>query len=131
MLDYIFTRLYCFHEKREKGGNSVFSSSIYVSALRLLFIYSGVTMLGIFSGGKLTFSNLHFDKTFGKVLFVLAFIIMMFLDYKRYKNKYQKLLDMYKNRPCNNWFKIWMVGALIMILFLSPILWNELYKLLC
>jgi hypothetical protein len=131
MLDFIFTRLYQYYEKREKGGNSVFSSSIYVSALRFLFIFSGVMMLDIFSGNKLSFSSLHFDKTLGKVLIILIFAIMMYLDYKRYKNKYKELLDKYKNSPCNDWFKIWMVGALIMILFLSPILWNEMYKLFC
>lgn len=131
MLDYFFTRLYLFYEKREKGGNSIFSSSIYISAIRLLLIYSGVMMLDIFFGSRLTFSTLHFNKTLGKVLFILAFLILMYLDYKRYKHQYQKLLDNYKNSPCNNWFKIWMVGALIMILFLSPILWNEIYKLFC
>lgn len=88
-------------------------------------------MLDIFSGNKLSFSSLHFDKTLGKVLIILIFAIMMYLDYKRYKNKYKELLDKYKNSPCNDWFKIWMVGALIMILFLSPILWNEMYKLFC
>ena len=86
-------------------------------------------MIGVFSGYKLTFSSLHFDKTLGKVLFILVFLIMIYLDYIRYKHQFKKLLDKYKNSPCNNWFKIWMVGALIMILFLSPILWNELYKL--
>ena len=129
MLDFIFTRLYQFYEKREQESNSVFSSSIYISVLRILLFYSLVMMLDIFSGGRLSVSNLQVNKTLLKLVFVLAFISMMFLDYKRYKKKHKEFLAKYKNSSSNRWFKIWMVGALIVILFLSPILWNEIFKL--
>ena len=129
MFDYIFTRLYHFYEKREQGSNSVFFSSIYVSVLRLLLIYSLVMMLDVFSGDKWSISNLQVNKILLKLVFVLAFILITFLDYRRYKKKHKEFLAKYKNSASNKWFRVWMVGALIAILFLSPILWNEIFKL--
>lgn len=129
MLDYIFTRLYCFYENRERGGNSIFSSSIYISVLRLSLFYSIVMMLDIFSGGRLSISNLHFNHTGGSVVFILAFIVLINFDYMRYKRIHQQILIKYKKNMCNKWFKIWMVVALILIFLFSPILWKELFKL--
>lgn len=129
MLDYIFTRLYCFYEKREGGGNSIFSSSIYISVIRLSLFYSIVMMLDIFSGGRLSISNLHFNHTGGSVVLILAFIVLINFDYMRYKRIHQQILIKHKKNICNKWFKIWMVVTLIIILLLSPILWKVLFKL--
>ena len=74
MLDYIFTRLYRFYNKKEKGGYSIFSSSIFISVLRLLLFYSVVMMLDIFSGGKWSISNVQYNHTGGLwFLFLLSF----------------------------------------------------------
>lgn len=130
MLDYIFTRLYRFYDKREKGGNTLFSSSIYISVLRLLLFYSIIMMIDVFSGGKISISNININHTGGSIVFILGFIILINFDYSRYKIIHKNLLDKHKNNPCNKWFKIWMVAFMILALFLSPILWKEIYKLL-
>lgn len=129
MLDYIFTRLYRFYEEREREGNSIFSSSIYISVLRMSLFYSAVMMLDIFSGGRLSILNLHFNHTGGSVVFILAFIALINYDYMRFKRIHRQILNKHKKKPCNRWFKIWMVAALIIIILLSPVLWRELYKL--
>ena len=129
MFDYIFTRLYQFYEKREKGGDSIFSSSIFISVLRLSLFYSIIMLLIVFSGSKLAILNLNYNRTGGSVVFILAFIALINYDYMRFKRIHRKILNKHKKNPCNRWFKIWMVAALILLLLLSPVLWRELYKM--
>ena len=128
MLDYIFTRLYHYYEKKEKGGYFVFSSSIVISVIRLLLLYSVIMMLHVFSGGVLSVSRLSCNQTGGKVVFILAFIVLINFDYSRYKRIHPKLLDKYKKNPCNKWFRMWMVAALLACLLISPLLWRFLYS---
>lgn len=129
MFDYIFTRLYQFYEKREKGGDSIFSSSIFISVLRLSLFYSIIMLLIVFSGSKLAIFNLNYNHTGGSVVFILAFIALINYDYMRFKRIHRQILNKHNNNPCNKWFKIWMVAALIIMLLLSPVLWRELYKM--
>lgn len=129
MLDYFFTRFFHFYKKKGMNNYSVFSSSIFISILRLLLFYSIVMFLDVFSEGKISISKLHINHTGGSIVFLLFFIILINFDYTRYKMKHQQLIEKYKINRCNKWFKVWMIAALIIFLFCSPLLWMEIYKL--
>jgi len=130
MIDCIFFKVYQFFERHEKGGDSTWSASLYISTVEFLIVYSVFMMLDIFSGKKIT--NTNFIKN-NYIIICIIIILIILIIYKiniLYFNKNkEKIIKKYKNTKYHKGF-MFIIGALILILFLSPILWNEIYKLI-
>lgn len=130
MIDCIFFRVYQFFERHEKGGDSTWSASLYISTVEFLIVYSVFMMLDIFSGKRI--SNTDFIKNHHVIVYIII-VLIIFIIYKinlLYFNKNkEKIIKSYKNKKYKKGF-MFIMGVLIFILFLSPILWNEIYKLL-
>lgn len=129
MFDFIFYKLYLFYEKKEKGNDSVWTAALYVSILQFLMLYSIVIFIDIFSN-KVLLNDLTNNKIIVIIISLTILILLFLFNCHRYRKLHSSIVSKYKNRPTNQWFKIWMIGALMMILLLSPILWNELHKLI-
>ena len=63
------------------------------------------------------------------IISLVAVVLLFLFNRNRYRRK-DLIVGKYEKYPANQWFKIWMVAALMMLLLLSPILWNELHKLI-
>ena len=129
MFDFIFYRLYLFYEKREKGGDSVWTASLYVTMLQFLMIYSLVIFIDIFTNKVLLDTILDGNKMIAIVISLAVIVSLFLFNRNRYRRKHDFIVSKCKKYPANRWFKIWMIAALMMLLLLSPILWNELHKL--
>ena len=129
MFDFIFYRLYLFYEKREKGGDSVWSAALYVTILQFLMIYSLVIFIDIFTNKVLLDTVLDGNKMIAIAITLVAIVSLFLFNRNRYRCRFADIVSKCKKCPANRWFKIWMVASLMMLLLLSPILWNELHKL--
>lgn len=129
MFDFIFYRLYLFYEKREKGGDSVWTASLYVTILQFLMIYSLVIFIDIFTNKVLLDTVLDGNKMIAIAISLLVIVSLFLFNRNRYRRRFADIVSKCKKCSRNRWFKIWMVAALMMLLLLSPILWNELHKL--
>lgn len=130
MFDFIFYRLYLFYEKREKGGDSIWTASFYVTLLQFLMMYSIVIFIDIFTNKVLLSIVLHGNKTFAIIISLATLVSLLFVNLYHYRRKLDLITKRYKNKYTTRWFKIWMVAALMMFFLISPILWNELHKLI-
>ena len=130
MFDFIFYRLYLFYEKREKGGDSIWTASFYVTLLQFLMMYSIVIFIDIFTNKLLLSNVLHGNKTFAIIVSLATLVSLLFVNLYHYRRKLDLIIKRFKNKHTIRWFKIWMVAALMMFFLISPILWNELHKLI-
>ena len=129
MFDFVFYRLYLFYERREKGRDSVWTASLYVTLLQFLMMYSIVIFIDIFTDKALLFYVLHGNKTLAIIISLVTMVSLLLVNLYHYRHKYNAIVKKCKNKAANKWFKIWMIAALMMVLLASPVLWNELYKL--
>lgn len=130
MFDFIFYRLYLFYEKREKGGDSIWTASFYVTLLQFLMMYSIVIFIDIFTNKVLLNIVLHGNKTFAIIVSLVTLVSLLFVNLYYYRRKHDLIIKRFKNKYANRWFKIWMVAALMLFFLMSPILWNELHMLI-
>lgn len=130
MFDFIFYRLYVFYEKKEKNGDSVWTAAFYVTLLQFLMLYSVVIFIDIFSNKALLTSVFHDNKMLATVISIVILISLFLFNRYRYRHKLETIISKYSKCPGNKWFKIWMIAVIMMVLLLSPILWNEIHKLI-
>ena len=131
MFDYLFQILYYYYERREKGGDSVWTASFYVSVIQFLLFYSIVNFVDIFSNGMVSIRNLNVNRNILKVAFLGVGFVFYAINLKKYRKKCNDVITKYKNNPSKNWFRIWMFMVLMAILFFSPVLWALLHKAIC
>ena len=130
MFDFFFYRLYVFYEKKERNGDSVWTAALYVTLLQFLMLYSVVIFIDIFLDKVLLTSVFHGNKILVTVVSIAILLVIFLSNRYHYRHKLETIISKYKKCPGNKWFKIWMIAAIMMVLLLSPILWNEIYKLI-
>ena len=130
MFDFFFYRLYVFYEKKERNGDSVWTAALYVTLLQFLMLYSVVIFIDIFSNKVLLTSVFHGNKMLATFISVVILNSLFLFNRYRYRHKLETIISKYKKCPGNTWFKIWMIAVIMMVLLLSPILWNEIHKLI-
>lgn len=130
MFDFIFYRLNLFYEKREKGSDTIWTAAFYVTILQFLILYSAFIFIDIFTNKALSNILLGGNKMLAIIISLVAVVLLFLFNRNRYRRKQDLIVGKYEKHPANQWFKIWMVAALMMLLLLSPILWNELHKLI-
>lgn len=130
MFDFIFYRLNLFYEKREKGSDTIWTAAFYVTILQFLILYSAFIFIDIFTNKALSNILLGGNKMLAIFISLVAIVLLFLFNRNRYHRKHDIIVSKYEKHPANRWFKIWIVAALMMLLFLSPILWNELHKLI-
>ena len=130
MFDFVFYQLNLFYEKREKGSDTVWTAVFYVTILQFLMLYSAFVFIDIFTNKTLSDILLGGNKTLAIIISLVAVVSLFLFNRNRYHRKHDLIVSKYEKHPPNRWFKIWMVAALMMLLLLSPILWNELHKLI-
>ena len=86
--------------------------------------------IDIFSNKVLLTSVFHGNKMLATVISVVILISLFLFNRYRYRHKLETIISKYKKCPGNKWFKIWMIAVIMMVLLLSPILWNEIHKLI-
>lgn len=133
MFDYLFFRIYQFYEKHEKGWDSTWRASLYISAIEFLIVYSIFMFFDIFLGKSL--SNSFFVQShpwFVKAVSISLMFVLYFINQKRYRRRKEKILNKYKKKKTTNHNVMFMVFLtfLTLLLFFSPVLWNELYKII-
>ena len=129
MFDFIFYRFYLFYEKREKGSDTIWTAAFYVTLLQFLILYSVVIFIDIFTNKVFLDFLLGGNKAIAIIVSFVVIVSLFLFNRNRYRRKHNYIVSKYEKHPANRWFKIWMVAALMMLLLLSPILWNELHKL--
>ena len=130
MFDFVFYRLNLFYEKREKGSDTIWTATFYVTILQFLILYSAFIFIDIFTNKTLSNILLGGNKMLAIIISLVAIVLLFLFNCNRYHRKHDIIVSKYEKHPANRWFKIWIVAALMMFLFLSPILWNELHKLI-
>lgn len=130
MFDFVFYQLNLFYEKSEKGSDTVWTAVFYVTILQFLMLYSAFVFIDIFTNKTLSDILLGGNKTLAIIISLVAVVLLFLFNRNRYRRKQDLIVGKYEKHPANQWFKIWMVAALMMLLLLSPILWNELHKLI-
>jgi len=98
--------------------------------LQFLMLYSAFVFIDIFTNKTLSDILLGGNKTLAIIISLVAVVLLFLFNRNRYRRKQDLIVGKYEKHPANQWFKIWMVAALMMLLLLSPILWNELHKLI-
>lgn len=130
MFDFVFYQLNLFYEKREKSSDTIWTAAFYVTILQFLMLYSAFVFIDIFTNKTLSDILLGGNKTLAIIISLVAVVLLFLFNRNRYRRKQDLIVGKYEKHPANQWFKIWMVAALMMLLLLSPILWNELHKLI-
>ena len=130
MFDFVFYQLNLFYEKREKGSDTVWTAVFYVTILQFLMLYSAFVFIDIFTNKTLSDILLGGNKTLAIIISLVSVVLLFLFNRNRYRRKQDLIVGKYEKHPANQWFKIWMVAALMMLLLLSPILWNELHKVI-
>jgi magnesium-transporting ATPase (P-type) len=125
VFDYIFYRLNRLYSKKEKDGTPIFNSSMYVTFLQWLTLYSLVMTLQIITNEffrDLGFT--HQQKKLIKAALVLVFTIWTIANYFRYKKKLKNksLQNTFDGHPINKLISPWMFYVFAAILFTFPIL---------
>ena len=130
MFDFIFQALYSYYEKKEKGGDSVWTASLYVSIIEYMVLCSFLIMLDILSQGIVSMNSFNVNKTLQKVIFLSAGALLYVINLKRYRRKKGTIIFKFKNHPANRWFRVWMIVVLMFLLVFSPVLWIVLRDLI-
>ena len=134
IIDYLYYWFYHYYKKKCKIGNDEmklfhksihFSASIALSALLFLLLFSFFLILG-----SLVPCVFSLNKPL-VVFFFLGFCILIVLLVKRhYKNKIEILNEKFKSNTLNNKIKGWMMFLFMYSLFLLPILFSLVLRLL-
>lgn len=117
-------------KKREKGSDTIWTAAFYVTILQFLILYSVVIFIDIFTNKVFLDSLLGGNKAIAIIVSLMVIVSLFLFNRNRYRRKHNNIVSKYEKHPSNRWLKIWMVAALMMLLLLSPILWNELHKLI-
>ena len=80
MFDFVFYRLYLFYERREKGRDSVWTASLYVTLLQFLMMYSIVIFIDIFTDKALLFYVLHGNKTLAIIISLVTMVSLLLVN---------------------------------------------------
>ena len=131
MFDFFFYTFYIFYERREKGGDSVATSSFYVSVIQFLMFYSLITLIDVFSEGVVSMRNLDVNRSILLIAFLSVGAIFCFINLKRFRKKKDEIIAKCKIKTANKWFRVWMMAVMMEILFFSPVLWALLHKAIC
>ena len=134
IIDYLYYWFYHYYKKKCKIGNDEmklfhksihFSASIALSALLFLLLFSFFLILG-----SLVPCVFSLNKPL-VVFFFLGFCILIVLLVKRNdKNKIEILNEKFKSNTLNNKIKGWMMFLFMYSLFLLPILFSLVLRLL-
>lgn len=130
MFDYLFYRIYSFYSKKEKGGTPISTAAMYLSFLQILMVFFVYMIINISLSGKIsisTLSNNEYLLKFGIVVFALLLDVFNYVIYKR---KHKALVWKFRNHPLNKKLKLWMLFIIGAGLFLLPLLYRELLKMI-
>ncbi|MBQ0129080.1 MAG: hypothetical protein KBT57_04505 [bacterium] len=127
MFDFLFQALYFYFERREKGGDSVWTASFYVALLQYIMFCSLAILLDIISDGTWSVHSINLKRNVTIGLFLGIMFLFYYFNLRRYRKKKDTIIAKYKDHPANKWFRGWMYVIIMALLFFSPILWALLH----
>jgi hypothetical protein len=113
--------------KHYNKENPIFTAAIYISVFEGLVLYFLIMMYNaIFYHerilGKEFFLEFGISQKEGKLYSILFFVVLQLTNYLYYKNRVKNYEARYTNHPMNQWFKMWMLYVVGLVLFFFPIL---------
>ncbi len=130
MFDYIFYRLYDFYNRKEHGVTPIATAALYLSVLQFLMVFCICMIVTISISSVKGDFVLPINKNYLMIGSVVAALLLDIYNYKKYKQKCNTLIYRYKNHKLNKKFKVWMLYFIGAGLFVFPILYKSILKIL-